>query len=141
MNSTINKTFLGLDYWYNLLGSKPIFELIYVFALTPLCFVAFLLNLLTFLIINKIKFKKSTFYSYTKFYLLNSSILSLILMTLFVSATYRIFDFTNSYGTVFYGCYIYYFLLPVFYLSSSFIEVLMVFERMLYFLPAKGYFY
>ena len=137
MNSTINKTFLGLDYWYNLLGSKPIFELIYVFVLTPLCFVAFLLNLLTFLIINKIKFKKSTFYSYTKFYLLNSAILSLILMTLFVSATYRIFDFTNSYGTIFYGCYIYYFFLPVFYLSNSFIEVLMVFERMLYFLPAK----
>ena len=58
-------------------------------------------------------------------------------MTTFVSATYRIFEFTNSYGAIFFGCFIYNFLLSMFYTNVNFFEVLIVFERMLYFLPNK----
>lgn len=138
MNSTSNQTFyLGLEFWYNLLGLKPIYELLYVYVLTPFCLISFALNFLAFLILKKSIFKTGTFYLVSRLYLLNSSILSLILMTSFVSATYRIFEFTNSYGAIFFGCFIYNFLLSMFYTNVNFFEVLIVFERMLYFLPNK----
>jgi len=106
----MNQTYLSVDNWFNLFGQTRIYDYLYMYLQLPICFVAFLLNLITFLVIQKKEFLKSPIYKYMRRYVLNSTLLSLVIMTAFIPGTKRIFQFTNSYGSYFYGCYFYAFL-------------------------------
>lgn len=137
MNSTGNKTFLSLDTWFNLFGQTKTFDYLFIGLQFPVCIVAFLFNLLTFSVMQKKAFLKSPFFKYMKCYTLNSIFLSLVLTTAFIPGTKRIFKFTNSYGSYVYGSYLYAFLVSTLFLNSSLLEIAMVAERALFFLPAR----
>ena len=106
MNSTILKN-QTLDYWLNLIGSTKLLDSLYFYILTPISGVSFILNSMVFYVLYKNFFQNSTFYNYLKVYVLNCLVLSFLQMTAFTNKTYRLFGFTNTYGAMFYGCYLY----------------------------------
>ena len=137
MNNSRHETNQDMNYWYEIVGEKWLVEILYTYSIIPLCLITIGLNLLAYSILNKIQFNKSSFYSYMRVYSLNSIFLSLVLMTTFIPATKRLFAFTRLYASVFYGCYFYTPTLSTLYLNASFLEVCVVVERALYFLPSK----
>ena len=128
---------ITLDYWYRYYGTTWLVDILYMFALTPLALVSFILNLASLHILLKSPFSSSIIFSYLRVYIGNSIILSVLLMTVFISNTYRIFDFTNTYGAIAYGAYIHTPATAIFYFNSTLLEILIIVERTLKFLPAR----
>ena len=136
-SSSYNQTIKSLDYWFEAYGIPSALNKFYVYMLLPMNVITLGIDLFSFFVLFKRPFLTSIFYNYIKVYFLNSIIICLFLITAFVSVTHGVFNFTNSYATLFYGCYIYGPLLSTFYLNGSLIEISMVVERCLYFLPPK----
>ena len=136
MNST-NNTIKSLDSWLKAYGYPFYLEILYIFILTPLSVLTFASNLVTYMVLRKKQFMTSEFFRYLRLYVLNGCIISLIIITAFTSVTHQLFKFTNTYETIFYGCYIYFPLLSIFYFFSSLLEICVVFERLLFFLPRR----
>ena len=127
---------LDFEYWFNLLGTTLTIDVLFI-LLIPLGLVSFGLNLISIFILNKSEFKSRPFYIYMRIYVLNGIALSLLIMTSFVYITKRIFNFTNDYPAIFYGCYIHVILTSAIYLNCNFYEICILFERILYFLPVR----
>ena len=136
MNSS-NQTTQNLEYWYRGFGSTPATDNLYVYLLTPLSALSFSLNLISFFILLQKKFQKLRFYTYLRCYVLNNAIISLILTFTFTNLTYRVFNFTNSYGTMLYGGNIQFPLLLSFYYLISLFEICILLERIKFFLPTR----
>lgn len=107
----------------------------YVYLLIPLSLISFFFNCFSFYVISKDTFIGNKFYSYTKLYILNGIILSLISTTAFISLTHTILDFTNSSSALIYSRYIFYPIQSMFFLYGSLVEICITMERSLYFLP------
>ena len=139
MNTTNNQTqtYLSLYQWLNLVGSYFIYDYLYTYLITGLSIIAFGFNLFSWLVLRKRIFPSTGFYRFMKVYTLNGMILSLLLSTTFLITSYNLFSFVNSYAITFYDVYIFTPLFSAFYLNSSLLQIWMVIERMLYFLPEK----
>ena len=135
MNQTqINSTY-NLEYWLQYYGSTWTMDCLYVFALTPLSLLSFTMNILAFRVLSTSSFGSASIFRYLRLYVLNSSILSLILATTFVFSSYRIFDFSNSYEALFYSSYFHGPLLLTFYSFGGLLEIFITIERALTFMP------
>ena len=145
MNSTANltsnptnlPTYYDLEFWYFKIGSLFFLDYVIMFILTPISLVAIALNILTFSVLNHKTFKGSAFFTYMRYYSLNNTVLAFFVMTTFITSTKRIFKFTNTYEAYVFGCYIYNPVMEIFYLNSSLLEISMVVERVLFFLPPR----
>ena len=139
MNTTINQTqtYQSLDYWLSKFGSYLIFDYLYTYLITGLSFIAFGFNLFSWLVLQKSIIPSTGFYKFMRVYTLNGMILSLILSTTFATTSSRFFHFVVSYQATFYSVFFYTPLLSLFYLNSSLLEIYLVIERMLYFLPER----
>jgi hypothetical protein len=139
MNSTQNEseTYHDQEFWLNIVSHSRTLDYLYIYTLVPFFTVSLGLGLLSFFILTKKEFKNNSFFKHMRAYVLNSIFLFAILATTFVPITRRVFNFTNSYESLFYGCYFYLPLIAVFYLNSSLIEICIVIERLLYFLPSR----
>ena len=139
MNTTNNQTqtYPSLDYWLNQLGSYLLSDYLYMYLITGLSLIAFGFNLVSWLVLQKSIIPSTGFYRFMKVYTLNGMVLSLILSSTFVTTSTRLFSFAISYEATFYSVYIYTPLLSAFYLNSSLLEIYLVIERMLYFLPER----
>ena len=134
MNSTENENF-SLDCWLKAFGSVLEVDILYVYLLTPLALLSFCFNLTSFLVLLKSSFSISSFYKYMRAYSLNSTLISLVVITTFTNRTHRIFSFTNTYPALIYGVYIKNPLESILYLYSSLLEIFLIIERLLYFFP------
>ena len=132
MNTTILIK-LTLDYWLSLVGSTKLLDSLYLYVLTPISAMAFILNSIALKIFFKKTFQNSTFYSYLKMLVINSLFLSLLQTTAFTNKTYRLFSFTNTYEAMFYGCYFYTPLVSILYINISLLEICIIVRRILYF--------
>ena len=137
MNSSQNETYHDLEYWFFMVGQSWIFDYLYVYTLVPFFLTAFVFGLLTYCILLKKEFNNNSFFKYMRAYALNSLFLFAILTTTFIPFTKSVFQLTNTYQAIFYGCFFYTPSLSTFYLNSSIIEICIIIERLLYFLPAK----
>ena len=139
MNSTLNETYHDLEYWFLMVGQSWIFDYLYVYSLVPFFLVAFGISLLGYLILLKKEFQigSSSFYQYMRAYILNGMFLFAILTTTFIPLTKSVFSFTNTYEAIFFGCYFQRPVQYIFYTNSALIEMCIVVERLLYFLPAR----
>ena len=136
MNSP-NETFYPLSYWFDLFAYSYIFDSLFFFVLTPISLISLCLKIIAFRVLNKSQFLKSKFFCYMKSYVLNGILQSVIIMTTFTMNTHSFFEFTNTYEALFYGIYIYFCVISGSLLFSSFLEILMVIERLFYFLPTR----
>ena len=136
MNSTLNETSLEAVL-LDLISKQTLIQYMYVCLLIPLSLIAVGLNALVFMVLKGKEFKTKTFFSYFQFNVINSILLSLVITTSFFCFTKNVFEFTNSYAANFYYCYIYTPLLSTFYINNSLLEILIVVERCLYFMPSR----
>ena len=133
MNSSINEASLEAS----LIGKLPVIQYMYVCLLIPLSLIAVGFNIIIFMVLKSKEFKAKTFFDYFQLNVANSTILSLIIMTSFIGLTNNIFEFTNSFAANLYFCYIYTPLLSTFYMTNSLLEICIVFERCVYFMPSR----
>ena len=136
MNSS-NETYYSLDYWFEAFGYPKNIDIVSTCIVLPTGLISFALNILTFLVLRKECFSKSLFFSYIKLYILNGAILSLISSTLFILITQRLFSFANTYVATAYTNYFFIPIQPMFFLYSCFLEICIVIERSMYFLPRR----
>ena len=138
MNFSKNETYLNLDYWLNLIStSSIIFEILNTYTIIPISIVAIWLNVFTLWILKYKEFKSKKFFSFMKAYVANNIFLCLFVMTSFVASAKRLFVFATSYEAAFYCSYFYGPVLAFFYLNSSLLEIFLVIERSVNFLPIK----
>ena len=128
----------NLDYWLKYYGSTWTTDCLYVFALTPISIISFIMNILAFIVLSKNSLGSAVIFRYLRLYVLNSSILSLILATTFLFSSYRIFSFTNSYSSLFYGSYFHSPFLSIFYCFGGLLEICISIERTLNFMPNRA---
>ena len=136
MNSS-NETYYELEYWFEAFGYPHNIEILTIYIVTPIGLISFALNLLTFMVLLKQCFLGSVFFSYMKLYIFNGAILSLICSTLFITTAQRAFSFTNTYEALAYTVYFFTSVQPMLILFSSFLEICVVIERSMYFLPKR----
>ena len=136
MNSS-NVTYYPLDYWFEVFGYPESMEIVSTYIVLPIGLISFMLNVLTFIVLQKQSFLGSIFFSYMKLYIFNGAILSLICSTHFITATHKIISFANTYEAIFYYAYIFGLVQPIFFFYSCLLEICVVIERSLYFLPKK----
>lgn len=140
-NVTIsNRTsYLTKDVWFEIFGSNMILDSLYIYLMTPVSFIGFLLNLLSFYIFTKNRFDSTPIFAYFKVYTINSSIICLLSSTYFVIVTYKYFEFSNTFESRVYGCYVYIPILTTAYFYSGVLDVYISLERLFYFLPSLSY--
>lgn len=117
------------DQLFEQFGSLWILDSIYLFVILPLGLVGFILNLLSFYILNHKEFDKVSIYGYFRVITINSTLLCLIQSTLFVSLTYRYFEFANTYEAHFYATMVYIPVSNVFLLYGSLLDICISIER------------
>lgn len=106
-----------------------------IYALTPLSLISAAINLIAYIILRKEPFSLSIIFRYIRMNVLNSFVISILLATRFTATTYSVFDFTNSYGALFYGSYIYVPFLSIFYLNGNLLNICITIERIMNFRP------
>lgn len=139
MNSKINETLNGIidaQTFLNLLGSSLVLDIFYM-LLIPLGLISFALNFISYKILQKKEFKARPFYIYMRIYALNNIAESVLIMTSFSYLTKEIFQFSNSYAAIFYGCYIHVIFTSTLYLNSNLLEICILIGRILFFLPVS----
>ena len=138
MNSTnsTNETFYSLDYWYNFYGYPYTGDILAAYAITPLWILSFALSLFSLLILRKPPFFASNFFNYMRLYVANCLILSVTGLTTIIGASHRFFSITNTYEAVYYTFFLV-FIANILILYSSSIEICLIVERILYFLPKR----
>ena len=136
MNST-NETYYPLEFWFEAFGIPKYLDLISAYIILPIGLISFLLNVLAFIVLRKQSFQKSLFFSYMKLYILNGAILSLICSTTFIFIAQKIFSFSNTYYADAYGAYVFTPVQTMFFLYTSLLEICILIERLLYFLPSR----
>ena len=135
MNSS-TETYFSVDYWFDKFGYPKYVDIISTFIILPTGLISFALNLLTFMVLRKECFLKSLFFRYMRVYIINGAILSIICSTVFILLAQRMFSFTNTYDGMAYN-YIFTLLQPIFFLFSCFLEIFILIERSMYFLPKR----
>jgi hypothetical protein len=136
MNSS-NETYYSLEYWFDVFGYPTNLAILTTYIIAPLGLISTVLNLLTFVVLLKKCFLGSVFFSYMKLYILNGAILSLICSTICTIVAPRIFSFTYVYDALVFSMYFFCTVQPIVFLFSSFLEICVVIERTLYFLPKR----
>ena len=138
MNSSNQTIIESVNYGCNYFGATASIDIMYMYFLTPISILACVLNTVSYYILSSNKqISQSILYSYLKLYILNSIVLSILLITCFTCNTYSIFDFTNTYEALAYGAYFLAPVVSVFYFYSTLLEICIALARSLKFFPTK----
>lgn len=136
MNVT-NETFYPLEVWLTQYGYLENLEILNVYILIPSSLISFGFNAFSFIILLKSRFLGSVFFSYMKLYVFNAAILSLLCSTTFIAITSKLLNFTNSYSSLFYSIYVFGTLQSILFLYSCLLEICVLIEQSLFFLPKR----
>ena len=119
MNSS-NVTYYPLDYWFEVFGYPESIEIVSTYIVLPIGLISFMLNVLTFIVLQKQSFLGSIFFSYMKLYIFNGAILSLIFSTHFITATHKILILARRHINSLQGnCYLKLFFFSLFYFKRG----------------------
>ena len=114
---------------YKRIGSTWVIDGFYLAVISPIGLIGFILNLVSFGVLCKVKIKETKLYQYLKIYSLNSSLICLICGLLFTTYSPRYFpDFTNYLVKIF-RCRVYgYGMLSLFFFNNL-IDILIIIDR------------
>ena len=101
-----------------------------LYGLTPAGGLSAVFNFIAYCILMKKEFKSSTIFKYLRINVMNSLIISLLVMTRFTFIIYK-FDYTNTYEAITYGNYIFAPFLSIFYLNGNLLDIYIILERIL----------
>ena len=129
--------------FYLSIGSTWTFDSVYLFFVSPMAFISFILNLFCIYVVNKIKLKSNNhknLYTYFKINLINSSVLSFIVIFSFISYSPRYFQFALSYLARIYRCHIANSVATTLYFYSNIFDLIITFERLSIFMHRLDFF-
>jgi hypothetical protein len=133
MNYSNNETdgiYFSKDFWLTQYVSTWLFDSIYLFAMTPIGLIGFVLNLLSFYVLMQKEFDRiNEIYVYFRVITINSAILNLLQASLFTSMTYRYLEFTNSFEALTYGSQVYLPVTNLLYLFGSCLDICISLQR------------
>ena len=107
-----------------------------LYGLTPIGAISALMNLVAFFMLRKDSFQASTIFKYLRINVLNSLVISLLLMTKFTCTPYK-FDYTSTYSALFYLNHVYAPFLSIFYLNGNFLDITIILERVIKVRPVR----
>ena len=131
MNATKNDLFINNELIYQKLGSSWFLDSAYMFLLAPVSFMAIFLNMISFIILTKIKVKTNTnIYEYLKVYSIISCLLCVSYGLMFLNLSPRYLGFIYNYLIRFYRCILYFLVASSLYTISNILDVLIAIERL-----------
>jgi len=134
MNDSINSInesiiYISKDYWLSQFASSWFLDSFYVFIISPLGFIGFILNLLSFFVLQNKEFDNINIYSYFKVISINSALLNLMQASLISTSTFRYFEFSNSQEAISYATYIFLPVSNIFLLFGSTLDICISMDR------------
>ena len=131
MNSTNLSKFVFIvnEDFFLRIGSTWIIDSVYLAVISPIGFIGFLLNLLCFFVLLKIKIKETNVYEYLKIYSLNSSLICLTFGFLFLSHSPRYFNDFNNYYVKIFKCRIFGYGTISLYFFNNLLDILIILDR------------
>lgn len=124
---------------YQRLGSTWLLDSVYLFIMSPLGFVGFVLNIM-FLIFILARVKQANhirLYKYLTIDSINSSVICFLLTFVFINFSPRYFEFTFNNLTKFYRCFILTYFIASLSLFSYLLDIVILIDRMSLFLNYK----
>jgi hypothetical protein len=82
------------------LGSDQLLDRLYMYMLTPVTVIGFILNVLSLAVLMNKEFDNIPFFSYLRVYTANSSVLLLFACSYFTANAFTFFTWTTSYADV-----------------------------------------
>ncbi len=119
--------------FYLKIGSTWIADSINMFLVSPIGFIGFVLNFLSFRILLKINIRSSKLYDYLRVYTLNSLLICFILTFWFIGYSPRLFIYFNTMYAKFFRCGLV--KISAFYIFGTLLDIIIAFERLSIFIP------
>ena len=126
----MESNYSDVDYWLTQYGSTFSLDAIYLFFLTPFAFLGAILNLFSFLLLNKKELSKNNFFNYFKYTSLNGFLINLFETFLLIGCSHRYVSISNTYGALFYGNYFYLPITSTLNFYGSILDILINLERL-----------
>ena len=119
------------ELFYQSLGSTPLSDTLYMFVISPLAFVAFVMNMVSFvLIIGSDELKCNLIYKYLVLYAFNNSVFCLLISASFCTLAFRYFPWSFSLFSRVHRCYILNFVVISFVIVNKVLEILIICHRL-----------
>ena len=119
------------ELFYQCLGSTPLTDRLYMFVISPLAFVAFVMNMVSFVVITRSdELKCNLIYKYLVLYAFNNSRLCLLISMSFCTLALRYFPWSFSLFSRVHRCYIMNFVVISFVLVNKALEILIICHRL-----------
>ena len=128
MNSNLT-SILFEERFYLRIGSTWFTDSINLFVTAPIGLIGFFLNIISFVVLTKIKVSTTKLYDYMKIYSLNSALICALGASVFISFSPRYFPYHIEYFALFGRCIIDQFLLTSLYLFANIMDIIIAFER------------
>ena len=128
-NSTDAFSFFNEEF-YTRIGSTKLSDFLYIYLLTPLCVSGILLNILSVIILFKIKIEQTKLYKYLIMYSLNSILFCFVCLFIFIPNSPRFFQhFTSLFARV-YKCVILTCITSVLLSIGNFLDIIIGIDRL-----------
>ena len=123
---------------YEKVGSSWLLDSIYLFVISPISLIGFILNICCFFVLlPKLKIKQTKLYKYLRIYSLNSSLICFLHVFLFISFSPRYFDIAFEYVARFYRCKVLGYFCVCLYLFGNMLDILIALDRISIYLNGK----
>jgi hypothetical protein len=131
-NGTTEHVYPTMDELFKMYGSTWALDSINLFGYTAVSIAGFILSAFSLVILRSDEFK-IPLYAYLRVYCLSNIICSFINIFNFVFSTYRIFEWSNSYGAQVYYNYILIPVVNISYFYGSVLNIVIILDRISYF--------
>ena len=133
--SDISNKNLTKEDWFRIYGSTMVLDSLTFYVIGSFSVAGIFLNWFSFFIFTKKSFDSTPLFKYFKVYVINSSMTCLITSTNFISGTYYLFNFTNTYWAKSYACHQFPYVLSTTYFNSAYLDIYLSLERLSNFIP------
>ncbi len=129
MNYTNQTSYIIDEKFLLRIGSTWVIDTLYLIVISPMGFIGFILNLISFGVLTKVKIRDTKIYEYLKIYSLNSSLICLSFGFMFSSHSPRYFsDFTDELAKIF-KCRIFAYGMTSLYFFNNLLDILIILDR------------
>ena len=111
------------------IGSSIELDSTYLFLISPIAVIGFLLNIISLVGLFKIRVRGTVLYNYLRIYTINSVILNIIAVGSICTYAPRYFDGSITYFSRVYRCIIFNYVSTTFYFFGNVMDILIVLER------------
>ena len=126
---------ITVDFFYKNYAATPFTYYGALYGLTSLSSVSIIMNYLAYKILRNKAFHSSNIFTYIRYNVFNSLIISILLLTRFLITNYNLHDISNTHGAQVYASYFFVPLLSIFYFNGNLLDIYIIIERINFIIP------